>query len=172
MKKVLLLAFMSVLFQTIKAQEPLSFEKVIKVDSISKDKIHSVIKEWFALNSNSKHTLEVDDRNTGLIIANLSTDYNSIKGFFYDVYRGYIKYKIKIQIKDGRYKVTVDNFVHHCNPLRELGLIKTGEYTGGIMNKSYDKKVWVDLQEKSKNIADTLFTTFETLKFKEESDNW
>ena len=171
MKKVMLLAVMAILISSnIKAQVPLSFEKIIPVDSIKKNDIYSEVKKWFALNSDSKYTIEVDDRETGLIISNFSTNYKSIKGFFYDVYKGYILYKIKIQIKDNKYKISIDNFIHSSNPIRELGLIKTGEYTGGFMNKSYDKKVWVDLQEKSKIIAENMFFQFENMNFKQ--DNW
>lgn len=172
MKKVVLLAVMAMVFQVAKSQDILSFEKVINADSISKNDIHSEVKKLFALNTNSKYTLEVDDRSSGLIIANLSTEYKSIKGFFYDVYKGYIKYKVKVQIKDGRFKVTVDNFIHKSNPIRELGLIKTGEYAKLSINKSYDEKIWIDLQKKSEIIADELFKTFSNLKSENQSDNW
>jgi len=173
MKKVLFLAVMAlILLSNTYAQEPLSFEKVIIVDSIKKNEIYSGIKQWFALNSNSKYTLEVDDRETGLIIANFSSDY-FLKGFWYTSYQGYLNYTINVQVKDSKYKITIDKFIHDTKEPRsvsKLGLIKSGEYTRGTINASFDKKVWLDLQQKSMLLSTDIFSVFENMKFK--SDNW
>ena len=171
MKKMILLAVMAFSLLSMNAQEPLSFEKVITVDSVGKDVIYSGLKEWFALNLNSKEALEVDDRSTGVMVANLSTDYFK-SGFWYTSYTGYIFYKVNIQIRDGRYKVSVANFEHDTKvkSVSRLGLITTGEYDRPSINKSYDKKVWAELQLKAKDIADNVFIQFGKLKFK--SDNW
>jgi len=171
MRKILLFSLLVLCSLQLKAQEPLSFEQVITVDSVGKDKIYSVIKEWFALHGNSKEALEVDDRSTGVIVANLSTDYFK-SGFWYTSYTGYIFYKVNIQVRDGRYKITITNFEHDTKvkSVSRLGLITTGEYNKISINKSYDIKVWADLKEKSKEISDKLFVQFENLKFK--SDNW
>lgn len=175
MKKVLLLVVMAVFFAEIKAQEPLSFSKVIQADSIKKNDIYSGLKQWFALNSNSKYTLEVDDRETGLLIANFSLEYFK-SGFFYSSYQGHINYSITIQVKDGRYKITVDKFIHktkHLGSISNLGLITTGDYTRGGINASFDKKVWLDIQTKSELISNDLFSIFEKLKFSNNTeDNW
>jgi hypothetical protein len=173
MKKVLLLAVMAIFFAEVKAQEPLSFSKVIPADSINKNDIYSGLKQWFALNSNSKQTLEVDDRETGLLIANFSAEYSK-SGFFYISYEGYINYSITIQVKDGRYKVTIDKFTHDTkNPksVSKLGLITTGSYTRGGINASFDKKIWLDIQKKSEAISTDLFSIFEKMKFSNKNDN-
>jgi hypothetical protein len=183
MKRVLLLAVMAIGLLSVKAQEPLSFEKVITVDSVGKDKIYSGLKTFFSMNYESQYVYDIDDRETGIIIANLRTDYKK-KGFWYVSYTGFIKYTIKIQVKDGRYKVTVCNFYHDADEslrpstlglkksLTLFGTITTGPNKRASINKSFDDKVWVDLQEKSKIIADNLFTSFENLKFNDKSDNW
>lgn len=135
------------------------------------------------MNYESQYVYDIDDRETGIIIANLRTDYKK-KGFWYVSYTGFIKYTIKIQVKDGRYKVTVCNFYHDADDslkpsqlgltksLTLFGAIKTGPNKRSSINKSFDDKVWVDLQEKSKIIADNIFTSFENLKFNDKSDNW
>lgn len=171
MRKVILFSLLVLSSFQSKAQDPLSFEKVITVDSVGKDKIYSVIKEWFALNGNSKEALEVDDRSTGVIVANLSTEYFK-SGFWYTSYTGYIFYKINIQVKDGRFKVTVTNFEHDTKvkSVSRLGIITSGEYDKVSINKSIDIKVWDDLKIKSNDIAEKTFIQFEKLKFK--SDNW
>jgi hypothetical protein len=175
MKKVMVLAIMSLVYLSSYAQTPLSFEKVITVDSVKKNEIYSGVKQWFAMNSNTKYTLEVDDRETGLIIANFTSEYSK-KGFFYISYDGYISYSIRVQVRDGRYKITIDKFIHDTKDPRsvsKLGLIKTGEYTRGGINASFNKKVWIDLQQKAELIASDLFSTFNDLKFTtKNNDNW
>jgi len=181
MKKGFLLAVLLFSLLSINAQEPLSFEKVITVDSVGKDKIYSGLKTFFSMNYESQFIYDIDDRETGIIIANLRTDYLK-KGFWYVSYTGFIKYTVKFQVKEGRYKVTICNFYHDADEsirpsplglkksLTLFGPISTGPNKRASINKSFDDKVWVDLQEKSKIIADNLFFAFENMKFK--SDNW
>ena len=169
MKKLILLAVFTALFTGLKAQEPLSFEKVITVDSVYKNDIYSTIKQWFALNYPSKYVLEVDDRETGLIIANLMTDYD-IKGFAYTSYCGKLKFSIRTQIKDSRYKVIITNFEHVSRGINNIGLLTNSEKPFKAFNSKRDIVVWNDLKQKSTYLADDIFKLFENLKFK--SDNW
>ncbi len=181
MKKFIIVAVMTVFMVCANAQEPLSFEKVITVDSVSKNEIYSGLKSFYSMNYNSKYVYELDDRETGIMIVNLITDYRK-KGFAYVSYTGFIKFTIKIQVKDGRFKATVCNFIHDAAELNkpsQLGLSKSITLFGLIMNgpnnrksinKPFDDKVWADLQQKCELISIDLFDNFEKLKFK--SDNW
>lgn len=169
MKKVLMLAVMALMYQGIKAQEPLSFEKVITVDSVGKDVIYSTIKQWYAINYKSKYILEVDDRESGLIIANLATDYD-MKGFAYTSYCGALKFSIRTQIKDGRFKVTITNFNHAPKGLTNVGLLTSAEKPFKALNSKWDIVVWNDLKQKSTILADNIFMLFEKMNFK--YDNW
>jgi len=171
MKKVLLL-FVSLLvgFTMLHAQEPLSFEKVIKVDSVSKNDIYSKIKEHFILKYKSTVFFKTDDRETGLLVKKEYFDFYK-KGFFYTCYCGKISVLITIQVKDGRFKVQLSDFLHEPNGMCGLGIITTGDLVGGTINgKSFDNPVWKDLQEKAKIIGDNLLFEFENLKLK--TDNW
>lgn len=170
MKKGIVTAIMFFcLFNVVNAQEPLSFEKVITVDSVGKELIYSTIKQWYATNYKSKHILEVDDRETGLMIANLATDY-FLKGFAYTSYCGQLQYSIRTQIKDGRFKVIITNFKHAPQGLTNLGLLTSAEKPYKAMNSKWDIAVWNDLKEKATVLADNTFMLFEKMNFK--SDNW
>jgi hypothetical protein len=133
------------------------------------------------MNYNSKYVYELDDRETGIMIVNLITDYQK-KGFAYVSYTGFIKFTIKIQVKDGKFKATVCNFIHDATELDKpsqlglsksitlFGLVKTGPNNRKSINKPFDDKVWLDLQQKCELISIDLFANFEKLKYK--SDSW
>lgn len=184
MKKTLILAIISLCVSGLFAQEKLSFEKVITVDSLKKNEIYNGLKEWIGMNFvSAKTVIEVDDKEAGLIIANPLRTYSFGK-LQYNCYDGNIRYSIKIQIKDGRYKVFITNFSHDINignaSSCNLGLITTSlEYEGatGWGMKSYNNKVWLDLKYKCELIANEIFTglekvNFSTSKTNNGKDNW
>jgi hypothetical protein len=184
MKKTLILAIISLCVSGLFAQEKLSFEKVIPVDSIKKNELYNGLKEWIGMDFvSAKNVIEVDDKDAGLIIVNPLKDYSFGK-LQYICYDGNIRYSIKIQIKDGRFKVVVTNFMHDINPGNgancKLGLITTAlEYEGatGFGMKSYSNKVWLDLKSKCELISNDLFARiakidFSTSKTNNSKDNW
>jgi hypothetical protein len=166
------------------AQEPISFEKVIKVDSVKSNAIYNGLKEWIGMNYRSaKSIIEVDDKEAGLLIISPRKDY-SIGKLSYMCYDGTIKHTIKFQIKDGRFKVVVTNFFHENNPgnnnLCQVGLITTADEFGGPSAwgaKSYSNKVWKDIKVKAELLSNNLFKEVENLKFSTNKvdskvDNW
>lgn len=171
MKKVILLAAIAVLFQiSVSAQEAISFEKVFTVDSVSKNQIYSKIKEHFTVKLNKPRFFKIDDRETG-ILKTISYKSFDKKGFAYQCYCGSIEFEITIQVRDGRYKVTLSNFMHKPNGMCELGIITSGTYKHGTINgKRFDLPVWEELQLAVDDIQKRLFAEFESINFK--SDNW
>ena len=171
MKKVMFLAVMAMLsISLISAQDNLSFNKVIQVDSTKKDIIYTGIKQWLSMNFvSSKKVIDLDDKDAGLIIVNALTDYNYGK-LSYLAYNGYLKYTIKIQIKDNRYKVEVTNFVHDVKSGHSegcaLGLLTTdNEYGKGGLQKGFNNKVWLDLKVKAEAIANDVFSQLAKIKY-------
>jgi len=184
MKKVMFLAVMAMLsISLISAQDNLSFNKVIQVDSTKKDIIYTGIKQWLSMNFvSSKKVIDLDDKDAGLIIVNALTDYNYGK-LSYLAYNGYLKYTIKIQIKDNRYKVDVTNFTHEVNDSPaywNLGLItNSDEYPNktSFMNKGSFNKVWIDLKLKAAKLSNDFFSKLESIKFystknNDKNNNW
>lgn len=168
MKRILLivLAFFPLF---IYSQERLSFSKVIQADSIDKTNIYLGVKEWFGLNFvSAKSVIDVDDKDAGLIIGSGNTQFS--KSFVYACYSGWLYYTIKVQCRDGRYKVDITNFRHEIKRGNssgcELGLLTTAEkYNQGGTQKGANNKVWKELQVKAKDLADTFFDKFDNLDF-------
>ena len=182
MKKAL---FLCMLFfvATLQAQEPLSFEKVIQADSVKKDVIYNGLKEWVGMSFKSaKNVIEMDDKEAGIILLRPVSDYK-MKGLTYLGFEGYLKYTIKLSLKDGRFKVVVTNFEHSVLPGNcrdcNLGLITVDEeypYKYSFGAKGSMNKVWKDVKVKSEQIAAGYFDEISKIKFKSNSsasnNNW
>lgn len=182
MKKAL---FLCMLFfvATLQAQEPLSFEKVIQADSLKKDAIYNGLKEWVGMNFKSaKSVIEMDDKEAGILLLRPLSNYK-MKGLTYLGFEGYLKYTIKLNIKDGRFKVVITNFEHSVLPGNcrdcNLGLITIDEeypYKYSFGAKGHMTKVWKDIKVKSELIALNYFEEISKIKFKSNSsdsnDNW
>lgn len=177
MKKVLLLAVMAVAFQFIKAQEPLSFEKIIVVDSVSKDIIFSKVSEWIASNFITTDGDYYTNRQDGIITKDYQFSYK-YGSFIYAAYDGIIRCKIKVAVKDGKFKVTIYNFIHKAIERHKqledfsMNLLTLAEKSGkGGLNKSGHDKVWKSMKDYCQKIAETNFIEIEKINFKKE-DNW
>lgn len=170
MKKFFIVAILSLFFVCSYSQERLSYDRVIKVDTtLTKLDIYNGLKEWFGMNFVSdKRVLEIDDKDAGLIIGNAATEYDK-GGLIYLCYGGALKYTIKVQIRDGRFRVEVTNFTHSVSPGNNegcaLGLITTADSGKKGAQKSYSDKVWRDITLKAKVISERLFAEFEQIKF-------
>lgn len=176
MKKLLLLIPLIVVSLFANAQDRLTFDKVIQVEEIDKDNIYLGLKEWFALNFvSSKNVIELEDKEAGIIIGNTNVNYS--KGSFtYACYKGWLNYTIKVQCKDGRFKVDVTNFRHQIQKGNsescELGILTTADESGRKgMEKKYHNNVWKDLKEKSEEEANKIFDLLENVDFKNISDS-
>lgn len=165
----------------VNAQEKLAFSKVIKADSVSTEGIFVSIKEWLSMEfKKGNNAIELEDKKAGLLIANASSNYKSLtNGIMYAWSSGSIEYIINIQIREGRFKVTLTNFILKCPNKggEKLGILTSAEestYKG--WEKKHYNKVWKDLKIKSKDIADQWFALFETINFsnykQDTSEDW
>jgi hypothetical protein len=176
MKKVLLMAVMAFSLLSVNAQEPISFEKVITVDSVKKEVIYSTILQWIGSNYHDiKNDSQLSDKDAGFIMKDAAIPF--VKTGFMQCYGGFINFKMKFQIKDGRFKVELNSFSHRiirndCAFKSCMGIITTAieNPIGGGMNKSTNDKIWNEIKQLCEKKANDLFSEFEKLKFK--SDNW
>ena len=112
------------------AQEPLSFSKVIPAEGMNKNDLFVAMNEWFTEKYNSSNAvIQMSDKEAGIIIGKGATNYVDPRRSF-ACYSGIIRHTIKVQVKDGRFKVDLSNFVHEDSrrdaPCR-LGLLTTAE---------------------------------------------
>lgn len=143
--------------------EELSFSQVImSKDSLSKNNLYSLLRSFVTdYYHDSKSVLQMEDKEAGIIIGKASSIFDP-KSIFISAYEGWLDYSFKIQIKDGRYKISLYSFFHHNiighQKKANLGLLNTAEqYTDKGMQKKYHNKVWIMLKDKAKEISFDFF---------------
>ncbi len=141
------------------AQDLISYEKVIKTDSIGKALIFSTINDWFATTYNSANdVIQMVDKEAGIIIGKGSMKYYYGNN---SSYNGNINYTIKVYVKDNRYKVILTDFKHSGLSF-DLGLITSAEiYATKGMYKKYHNKAWSDIKLKTEQYSNDIFNSIE-----------
>ncbi len=183
MKKIFLqVSLILIMGIGLQGQEALSYSKVIQTDSVGIPTLYVAIYDWFASTYNTANdVIQLADKEAGVLIGNGSMKYK------YGTYitkcnDGYIKYTIKVYVKDNRYKVELTNFTHIIKPENasycELGLITTAEESKtkkGIQKKT-NEKVWKNIKlvvwEYSNNVFALLEEKTKDLKSVNADDEW
>lgn len=146
------------------AQERLTFSEVIPVENLNKADIYAALRGWVATSFNSaQDVIQMDDKDAGIIICSALFEYRYGK-IMYAAYEGVVKYTLKLQVKDGRFKAEISNVIHQNNPgnapMCNLGLITVAEeHTNKGMQKKYDNNVWKDIKKKTAEYAANLFVS-------------
>lgn len=160
-------------------QEKLAFEKVIKTDSVGKNKIYTELINWITENYKSTDkVIQVESKEDGLITVNGIIKY-SPKKIAHLCYEGFINYSILFQIKDNRFKVELTNFTHSVKPGNsqscELGLITDAEIISEKgLQKAANNQNWKDLKETINSFSNNILGSIETsvLKQLQTTDDW
>ncbi len=154
MKPCLFIPILIILFlsEEIFCQEKIKFDEetgryflqqIVEFDSISKDETYLKIKDWFGEHfKNAEEVITSDNRETGKIIGRYIDSYHAQRVLI-DFYN-----TIKIDIKEGRYRVTVTNItgVKYDAPLgMYLHKNNQGEF------RDFSKKTLMDVENKVKN---------------------
>ena len=112
MKKILFALALLFIAQQTFSQESFTISKVITTEEVGKSMIYVAINDWFATTYNSANdVIQMADKEAGIIIGNGSTEYSK-KGLAYMCYGGWLKYTIKVYMKENRFKVDITNFRH------------------------------------------------------------
>ena len=161
-------------------QENFSFSKVIKTNNLSTTDVYIAVNDWFASTyGSSKEVIQVSDKETGKIVGKALMDYSYGKAA-YGCYEGNIDYTIKVNIRDGRFKVDIENFIHSVNignsKACALGLITTNEmHSTKGMSKKYHNNAWVNIKENCKTYVENIFKSIEesiSKYSKSEEEEW
>ena len=133
------------------------FEEVVKVDSnLTKQELYVNAKEWFAKTFvSAQDVIQMDDKEVGRIIGKGNMEYNSTIYYGSNGTKGWIRYTVTIQVKDGRYKYEISNFVHEGNSLNSYGAFSFGLITNNAdcttqvtstASPKWKNKVWNDIK--------------------------
>tara|TARA_X000001388_G_C2229183_1_gene122419 strand:+ start:1119 stop:1877 length:759 start_codon:yes stop_codon:yes gene_type:complete len=161
--------------------KPITYSKVIQCPSTSKTKLYISLNDWFATNYNSANeVIQMSDKDEGIIIGKGVMDYRH-KKFTYICSGGWVKYTIKVYVKDNRYKVDLTNFTHSVLPKNgahcALGLITDAtEHTTKGFSKTFNNDVWKDIKVKISDYSDLLFISLnehtDRQSTNESQDDW
>ena len=139
---------------------PLSFEwKMYAKDSASQKELFRRAKVWMAAYYRSANAVtQNSDAESGDISGHAL--YNMAwEGLSMMHWDGVVRYYVRIQVKDGKYKLTVSDFNHEVtalNPSPSVGLITTNvEYTGPAPwgNRGLMNRVYRDIQKRAISVA-------------------
>lgn len=175
MKKIILLLTLFVSMMAAAQDKPLTFSEVIQVEGKSQAEIYGGLREWVATTYvNGKAVTQMEDASSGTII--LKALFPFKKGGIYSAYEGDVNYTLKLQAKDGRFRVEMSGITHENKPGRaadcSLGLITTAEKSGkGGINKGSHNKIWKEIKEKTaENFAELVASLKNITNFTAETE--
>jgi hypothetical protein len=185
--KLFLSLFMALSCLSIFAQEdPVIYTDVVKVDSNNADQLYQRAKLWVAETYNSaQDVVQLDDATSHTLLIKGVMIYKSNVEYANSAASGKIDYTLKILTKDGRYKYSLENFIHTgspwgtANPDRpDFGLITTAEQCPREIKNSYKKwrqKVWVDIKAQIESYATNVVSSLKAHMGKKavaDNDDW
>lgn len=152
MKKVLFVFGMLLLMQNSFAQDDLIYSDVIEVEGASKSELYNRAKIYLAdAFVDLNEVIQVDDKDAGIIVCKGLLKYTPTFISGSAGTEGYIKFTLKISLKEGRYKYEFLDFYHKPNPSSysfSVGYLTTSETCPNpkSMAKRWSNKVWVDIR--------------------------
>jgi uncharacterized protein with TBP-like fold DUF4468 len=137
---------------------PVAYSEVIKIDTtLSSNELYLRARAWFAESYRSaQDVIQMDDKENGKIIGKGNIKYTSRIFAGSGGTKGWIRYTISIQVKNGRYKYEISDFYHEGNPLNSGDQLSFGLITNEIecpykigmwMSKGWRNKVWNDIKQ-------------------------
>jgi hypothetical protein len=150
----------------------ITYQSVVQVDGTSKNDLYKRGKTWFINTfSSSENVIEYEDKEEGIIMG---------KGLFpvkaNMVSAGHVRFTIKIEFKDGRYRYTLTDFWHtgeydssyDSNTVGDLKEEKPGGFMGGM-----GKRAWNKIKEQTNFHATQMLASLkEKMDAKAANDDW
>src|SRR4051812_46446632 len=120
--KSLFIAFCLLVSINTLAQKPVSYVGVVESNE-SKEELYNRARRWFnGTFRDSKAVLTIQDKENGELAGNGNYRFYSDTFWGRDGTKGWIRFKISILTKDGKYKYELSEFTHEGNPLNTLNL--------------------------------------------------
>ena len=153
MKKCLFFMLMVFSLNVIAQEKPIQCDSVIQAKDKTAEQIYTTVKAWLATSFNSANdVIQMDDSDNGIIICKGAFEYKAPGGLSYRYIDGWVNYTLKIQIREGRFKISMGNFIHESSNLEykktwSFGLITDRDKfkPSGMQDKRW-LKTWPDLK--------------------------
>lgn len=135
------------------------YTDVVQVEGVSKKQLFDRAKMWLATYyRSSSDVLQIVDEENSQLVGKALIEYHSSVFKGSEATKGYIRYKISIFFKDGRYKYSFSNFIHEGNPFNDgpeisFGLITNDEkcpieFNNFLAGAKWRDNVWNDIKDK------------------------
>jgi hypothetical protein len=144
--------------------KPLAFSEVV-VEGATKDQLYSAALGWFGDTfGRAKTVLDVQDKERGRLVAKPSFAYAPKALVGSARIKGTVKYAVTVEVKDGKYRYTIDGFTHEGTPGQgapsSFGLLTTDAKcpysVEGVPSAAGKQETWEHLKSLAKTQADTL----------------
>jgi len=118
--------------------KPLEFSEVVTADGFTKDQLYSAALAWYgSAYRSAKAVFDVQDREAGRIVGKPLFKYEPSRFMGSAVIRGVVTYSVTIEVKDGRYRYIIGNFVHEGSRSVSLGIVVSPASLGLLTNAEY-----------------------------------
>lgn len=153
----------------LRTSQELRFQNVVPVPAATRNQIYDAALDWFSEAFQGPKASVEQNRLAGLLTGRGAERY--VPPFLSTACTGWIRYRVTLLAKDGRYDWTVDGFTHEgdsfCNK-RSFGLLTTNWLSETITRTIFDMtlqrpgrasaelEAWIDMKEKATAIAEKL----------------
>lgn len=138
-------------------EEAIKFSEVVNEEGKTVQELYPIIKAWIASSFKSANdVIQMDDPNNGIIICKCVFKYIYPGGIKYANMDGYVTYTLKLQVRDGRYKINIEDFLHRSGAVQftehwSMGLITTREKYKNKLTYKVFNDAWTDIQYTCEN---------------------
>ena len=144
--------------------KPLTFYEVVAAEGATKNQLYSAALAWFGdAFGRAKTVLDVQDKERGRLVARPSFAYAPKALVGSARIKGTVKYAVTVEVKDGKYRYTIDGFTHEGTLGQggpsSFGLLTTDTkcpYPVEGPTSAGKQETWEDLKSLAKTQADTL----------------
>jgi hypothetical protein len=144
--------------------KPLTFYEVVAAEGATKNQLYSAALAWFGDTfGRAKTVLDVQDKERGRLVAKPSFAYAPKALVGSTRIKGTVKYAVTAEVKDGKYRYTIDGFTHEGTLGQggpsSFGLLTTDAkcpYPVEGPTSAGKQETWEDLKSLAKTQADAL----------------
>ena len=144
--------------------KPLAFSEVVAAEGATKDQLYNAALAWFGDGFGSAKTvLGGQDKQRGRLVAKPTFVYVPKVSVGNARIKGTVTYAVTVEVKDGRYRYTIDGFTHEGTPGQgapsSFGLLTTDAkcpYPVEGPTSAGKQETWEQLKSLAKTQADTL----------------
>lgn len=157
MRKILLFIFLTIFNYCAFAQDSkaLSYVEVVPVENTTANELFDRAEIWVSQTfKNPDKVTRIKNKENGQIILNPSMNFDYSKTYGRALVKGTINYVIKINSREGRYRIEITDFYHTASS--SFGLITTSEEAPRLAKREaqsqlkWEKEVWDEVRVKVK----------------------